>query len=110
MSKSMSDFDDLRLEGGRLEDGRGLAEARAEPPALSGGSSVRVAKGAFPTAKLAPLGLTGGGASQEPIGILEGGKPGLGRKGAAASTPHLPQVTGAPPVMVSTYAAAKPLQ
>merc|ERR1719247_2903145 len=41
MSKSMSDFDDLRLDGGRLDDGR--SDARAAE-SLSGGGSVRVAK------------------------------------------------------------------
>ena len=38
MSKSMSDFDDLRLDGGRLADGRGGApEARGAAEGPAGG-------------------------------------------------------------------------
>jgi hypothetical protein len=96
----MSDFDDLRLEGGRLEDGR-----HDKPEAVAGGPTVRLAKtGGFHAAKLAPLSLAGSGS--EPIGLLEG----KSRKAGTMSTPHLPHVSGAPPVTVSTYAAAKPLQ
>merc|ERR1719440_1991782 len=44
MSKSMSDFDDLRLDGGRLEDGRGLRPSPSAADASDTGSSIRLAK------------------------------------------------------------------
>lgn len=109
MSKSMSDFDDLRLDGGRLADPAPGGPARLADPAPAGGSTIRVAKtGGFHSAKLAPMQIST--ASQEPIGVLEGSRTQGARKAGSISTPHLPQVSGAPPVTVNTYAQNKALQ